>query len=118
MRAALAYAPADRLADPDVSPLRADFDRDFPPTLIQCGSREILLPDAVRLHHALAKAAVPAQLDLHPGMVHSYPAILPGLPEARTARRRLASFFRVLSRENGRRAGSPPVAAAPRTRSR
>lgn len=118
-RAALAYAPADRLGDPDVSPLRAQYDPRFPPTLIQCGSREILLPDAVGLHHVLAKAGVRTELDLHPGMVHSYPAILPGLPEARAARRRLATFFfRLLSPENGRGVGTPPVAAAPRTHSR
>lgn len=92
-RAALAYADADRLCEPEVSPLRGAFTRDFPPTLIQCASREILLPDAVGLHHALARAGVAVQLDVAPGLVHSYPAILPELPEVRHARRQLRRFF-------------------------
>lgn len=117
-RAALAYAPAAQLAEPDVSPLRASFDRGFPPTLIQCGSREILLSDAIGLHHAFSKAGIRTELQVHPGMIHSYPAILPDVPEARAARRRLASFFGLLARENGRRRGSTPVAATPRTVSR
>ena len=95
-RAALAYAPAACLTLADVSPLRGEFTSTFPPTLIQCGSREILLPDAACLHHVLAKAGCRAVLDIHPGMLHSYPAILPDLPEARAARRRLARFFHLL----------------------
>lgn len=95
-RAALAYGPVHSLALPDVSPLRGSFTSAFPPTLIQCGSREILLPDAVCLHHTLTKAGCRVILDIHPGMLHSYPAILPELPEARAARRRLGRFFGLL----------------------
>lgn len=99
-RAALAYAAQDRLRDPDVSPVHAAFTSGFPPTLIQCGTREILLPDAARLHHALARAGVQVEIDVEPGMVHSYPAILPDVPEARRARRRVRRFFfRLLQNE-------------------
>lgn len=92
-KCALAYAPRAHLRDPDVSPLRAAYTVGFPPTLIQCGSREILLSDAVGLHYALARAGARPVLDLVPGMVHSFPAVLPDLPESRAARRRMAKFF-------------------------
>jgi len=98
-RFALAYAPAASLAMPDISPLRGEFTAGFPPTLIQCGSRELLLPDAVRLHHVLTRAGCAAVLEIRPGMLHSYPAILPELPEARAARRRLGRFSSFLRRE-------------------
>ena len=95
-RAALAYAPATRLRDPDVSPAYGDFSGGFPPTLIQCGTREILLPDAVLLHHALVAAGGHVRLEVRPGMVHSYPAVLPELPESGRARRRMRRFFDLL----------------------
>lgn len=99
-RAALAYAPGERLCDPDVSPVYGEFPGGFPPTLIQCGTCEILLPDAVRLHHALVAAGGHALLDVLPGMVHSYPAVLPELPESGRARRRMRRFFELLRSEN------------------
>lgn len=99
-RAALAYAPAARLRDPDVSPAFGEFSRGFPPTLIQCGTREILLSDAVLLHHAIVAAGGRARLEALPGMVHSYPAVLPQLPESRRARRRMRRFFGLLRSEN------------------
>jgi len=99
-RAALAYAPAARLRDPDVSPAYGEFTSRFPPTLIQCGTREILLSDAVLLHHAIVAAGGRARLEALPGMVHSYPAVLPQLPESRQARRRMRRFFELLRKEN------------------
>jgi len=94
-RAALAYAPVTHLRDPEVSPVYASFPGDFPPTLIQCGTREILLPDAIRLHETLVRAGIRARLDVRPGMVHSYPAILPEVPEARRARKLVRRFFQL-----------------------
>jgi acetyl esterase/lipase len=99
-RAALAYAPVARLRDPDVSPAYGEFSCGFPPTLIQCGTREILLSDAVRLHHAIVAAGGRVRLDILPGLVHSYPAVLPQLPESRRARRRMLRFFELLRSEN------------------
>jgi len=95
-RAALAYAPGESRGAPDVSPLHGNYTPEFPPTLIQCGSREILLSDAAGVHHALTRAGVRAQLEVQAGMVHSCPAILPELPESRAARRRVGRFFALL----------------------
>jgi acetyl esterase/lipase len=84
-RSAAAYAePADR-RHPYVSPVYADFSRGFPPTLIQAGTKEIFLSNAVRLYRALDLAGVPVTLDLYEGMPHVFQGILPESPEARTA---------------------------------
>ncbi|MBV6415825.1 MAG: hypothetical protein CMLOHMNK_00346 [Steroidobacteraceae bacterium] len=92
-RSALAYAPAERHGDPDVSPVHGDFDAGFPPTLIQCGTREILLSGCVRLYRRLDAAGCRACLDVYEGLHHSFQAITPDLPEAAYARRRLHRFF-------------------------
>lgn len=91
--AALAYAPLERHGDPEVSPVHGRYDAGFPPTLIQCGTREILLSDSVRLYRRLDDAGCPVRLDIYEGLHHSFQAVTPGLPEAVRARRRVARFF-------------------------
>ena len=51
--------------NPSVSPLFADL-RGLPPTLIQVGSAETLLDDAVRLAAAAGDADVPVTLEIWP----------------------------------------------------
>lgn len=92
-RGALAYAPADRHRDPAVSPVYGAFDAGFPPVLIQCGTREILLSGSVRLYRRLENARATAVLDLYEGMYHSFPAVTPDVPEASVARRKVSAFF-------------------------
>lgn len=92
-RSALAYAPAGRHGDADVSPVHGAYDDRFPPTLIQCGTREILLSGCVRLSRRLDEAGCRVCLDVYEGLHHSFQAITPDLPEAAHARRRLARFF-------------------------
>ncbi len=84
-RSAAAYAdPADQ-QHPYVSPVNADFNQGFPPTLIQAGTKEIFLSNAVRLYRALDLAGVPVTLDLYEGMPHVFQGILPDSTESRTA---------------------------------
>lgn len=68
-----AYVPAgfDR-RDPLISPLYADL-RGFPPTLIQVGSDETLLDDAVRLAAAAGAADIAVTLEVWPHMIHAWP---------------------------------------------
>lgn len=91
--AALAYAPAEHHRDPAVSPVYGDFDAAFPPVLIQCGTREILLSGCISLQRRIAMAGATAVLDLHDGLYHSFPSITPDLPEAKSARSTVAAFF-------------------------
>jgi monoterpene epsilon-lactone hydrolase len=70
---ASAYLPAgmDR-TDPRVSPLYADL-KGFPPILIQVGSAETLLDDALRLATKAGAADVPVTLQIWPHMIHAWP---------------------------------------------
>ena len=68
-----AYLPAgmDR-KDPRVSPLYADL-TNFPSMLIQVGSEETLLDDAVRLAARAGAAEVAVTLEIWPQMIHAWP---------------------------------------------
>jgi len=57
--------------DPDVSPLYADL-TGLPPVLIQVGSSETLLDDAVRVAGALGAAEVRSTLEIWPLMIHAW----------------------------------------------
>jgi len=61
---------ADR-KDPRVSPLFANL-TGMPPMLIQVGSAETLLDDAVRLAAAAGEADVPVTLEIWPQMIHAW----------------------------------------------
>jgi epsilon-lactone hydrolase len=62
MPANLLYAGGRELADPGVSPLFADFGPGFVPSLIQSGTRDLFLSNAVRLHRALRRTGIEAEL--------------------------------------------------------
>jgi epsilon-lactone hydrolase len=64
------YADGHDLADPYLSPLFGDFAKGFPPTFIQAGTRDIFLSNAVRMHRALRKANISAELHIWDGMPH------------------------------------------------
>jgi len=70
---AQAYVPfgMDR-KDPRLSPLFANL-RGLPPLLIQVGSEETLLDDALRFAGAAGAAQVAANLEIWPQMIHAWP---------------------------------------------
>jgi epsilon-lactone hydrolase len=57
---------------PYVSPVYGNFTTGFPPTMIQVGTKEILLSDSVGLHQALDLAGIPVKLDVYEGMPHVF----------------------------------------------
>ena len=59
------------VTDPLLSPLFGDF-KDFPPTLIQVGTHEILYSDAERLCAAMQKAGVRCRLEVYEDMWHVF----------------------------------------------
>jgi epsilon-lactone hydrolase len=91
---ASAYVPAgiDR-KDPRVSPLFADL-RELPPTLIQVGSAETLLDDAVRFAGAAGAADVAVTLEIWPHMIHAFPVWNAHLEPARRALAQAGEFMR------------------------
>ena len=89
-----AYAPApiDR-KDPLISPLFSGLSG-FPPTLIQVGSAETLLDDAVRFARAAGLADVRVTLQVWPHMIHAWPMWNAKLAEGRHALAQAGEFIR------------------------
>jgi monoterpene epsilon-lactone hydrolase len=67
-----------------ISPVFADLSG-LPPLIIQAGSHEVLLDDAVRLARQAATADVEVTLDITPGVPHVFQAYSPMLDEAAAA---------------------------------
>ncbi|MBR9808483.1 MAG: alpha/beta hydrolase [Alphaproteobacteria bacterium] len=87
------YAEPDDLKNPYASPVYGDFSIGFPPTLIQTGTREMLLSDSVRLYQAIEQEGGEAVLDLYEGMPHVFPSLLDGTPESDAAYARAKKFW-------------------------
>ena len=85
-------APADQ-KNPYVSPIYGDYTLAFPPTLIQSGTREMLLSCSVREYQAIRSGGHDAILDIYEGMPHVWLALIPQAPETRTAIKRATDFF-------------------------
>lgn len=66
-----AYAGGQDLRSPQLSPLMGDF-TDFPPTLIQVGTHEILYSDAESLRDRMTAAGVPCRLEVWEDMWHVF----------------------------------------------
>jgi epsilon-lactone hydrolase len=67
-----------------ISPVFADLSG-LPPVIIQAGSHEVLLDDALRLARQAAVADVEVTLDITPGVPHVFQAYTPMLDEAAAA---------------------------------
>ncbi len=85
-------APADQ-KHPYVSPVYGDYSKGFPPTLIQAGTKEIFLSNAVRHYQALDKAGIPVKLDLYEGMWHIFQVFNYDIPESKLARKKVRAFL-------------------------
>ena len=94
-KAALAYADPELHRHPYVSPVYADYNPGFPPTLIQGGTKEIFLSNFIRLYQAMDQAGVDVKLDLYEGMWHVFQALgVVEIPEVQVALAKTAAFLR------------------------
>lgn len=64
------YAGETPLEHPYVSPLFGDFHPGYPPTFLQSGTRDLFLSNTVRMHRALRKAGIHAELHVWEAMPH------------------------------------------------
>ncbi|PTU30906.1 alpha/beta hydrolase [Stenotrophobium rhamnosiphilum] len=87
------YAGKSSLTDPLVSILFADYAPGFLPTLIQCGTRELLLSDSIRLHRRMLDNGVDAELQIYDGLWHVFQFKPVNSPEAALARARTGEFL-------------------------
>jgi acetyl esterase/lipase len=93
-----------------ISPIFADLSG-LPPLIIQAGTHEVLLDDAIRLAQRAATADVEVTLDITPGVPHVFQAYHAILDEAASALDRagqllsvhLAGAERVAAERNGER---------------
>jgi acetyl esterase/lipase len=86
------YTSGQDAALPMISPIFADLSG-LPPLIIQAGSREVLLDDAVRLARQAATADVEVTLDITPQVPHVFQAYYPILDEATAALDRAGQFL-------------------------
>lgn len=63
------YAAGNDLAAPLLSPLFGNLSN-FPPTLLQTGTRDMFLSNTVRMHRRLMEAGVPCELHVFEAMPH------------------------------------------------
>jgi monoterpene epsilon-lactone hydrolase len=75
-----------------IGPVFADLSG-LPPLIIQAGSHEVLLDDAIRLAGVAASADVEITLDITPGVPHVFQAYHPILEEAVEALERAGQFL-------------------------
>ena len=86
------YVNGADASHPHISPMFGDLSG-LPPLLIQVGSHEILLSDAVQLAGRAATADVPVSLEVTPGVPHVFQAYAAVLDEASVALERAATFL-------------------------
>lgn len=92
-KCASAYAAGRDLRDPLLSPLFADL-RGLPPTLVQVGTDELLLPDSRRLRERLEIHGVPVRYEEYPRRWHVFQVNAGLLADADRALGSVARFIR------------------------
>ena len=91
--AAKGYANGLPLNHLFISPINADFGQ-FPPTLIQVGTNDILLDDSKILAEKMKKANVEVTLKIWENVPHLWHMVGDFLPESTKAIRQMANFLR------------------------
>jgi monoterpene epsilon-lactone hydrolase len=86
------YVGGADASDPQISPVFGDL-TGLPPLMIQAGSSEILLSDAIRLAANAATDEVPIILDVTPGVPHVFQGFAAMLDEADAALDRSSTFL-------------------------
>ncbi len=88
-----AFSGGRPIADPLISPQFADL-AGLPPLLIQVGSDETLLDDAVTLAGRAGAAGVAVTLEVWPDMIHAFPMFFPQVAASRRATEHAGAFMR------------------------
>ncbi|MCI2229844.1 alpha/beta hydrolase [Polaribacter sp. MSW13] len=87
-----AYAPRNEWKNPYVSPVYGDYSKDFPPTLIQVGSKEIFLSNSIRMYRQLKENNKEVELDVYEGMWHVWQGNY-DIPESKMAVKNTKNFI-------------------------
>jgi acetyl esterase/lipase len=87
-----AYAPKREWKNPYISPVYGDYSKDFPPTLIQVGSKEIFLSNSIRMYRQLKENNKEVELDIYEGMWHVWQGNYE-IPESKVAIKNTKNFI-------------------------
>ncbi len=87
------YVQTGDLRNPLAAPLYGDL-RGLPPLLIQVGSRETLLDDAVRIADKAKQAGVEVELDVWNGQIHVWQIFASRLDEGEHAIQKIGAFVK------------------------
>tara|TARA_R110002051_G_scaffold312779_1_gene388219 strand:- start:967 stop:1938 length:972 start_codon:yes stop_codon:yes gene_type:complete len=87
-----AYAPKSEWKNPYVSPIYGDYKKEFPPTLIQVGSKEIFLSNSIRMFRKLKENNKEVELDVYEGMWHVWQGNY-DIPESKMAVKNTSNFI-------------------------
>lgn len=79
--------------DPYISPVYAEFDNSYPPSLITAGGNEMLLSDSETLFQKLRDAGVEVTLDITEGMFHVF-NLYQIMPESKRAIKLVNDFIK------------------------
>ena len=92
-KSAEVYAGKYDMKNPEISPVYADYPRNFPPTMILTGTRDLLLSCCVRLNRKMKSAGIPVELNAFEGMWHDHIGF-PDMPETDEAFADITTFFK------------------------
>ncbi len=87
------YAGDHDLKHKLISPVYAEYTREFPPAIFTTGSRDLFLSDTVRLERKLRLAGVTTLIQIFEGMSHAQYIIASNSPESKEAFEVIAEFF-------------------------
>ena len=91
--AAKLYANGSNLKDPLLSPVYGSF-KNFPPTYLVTGTRDLFLSNTIRVHRKLREVGVEADLNVYEGFSHVEYLVAKDSPEAKEIYRELGIFLR------------------------
>lgn len=87
-----AYADREEQKNPYVSPVYGNFKKGFPSTLIQGGTKELLLSNFIRIYQKMDTSNIDVKLDIYEGMWHVFQSHY-NIPESKVAIKKTANFF-------------------------
>lgn len=92
------YYRLDYPTNPYISPIFGDF-TNFPPVLMQVGTREMLLSDTTSVALKLQEAGCLVKLSIYEGMFHVFQMGLLYYPESKSAWVEIGKFIRVIKKD-------------------
>lgn len=92
--AAKLYANGHDMKKPGLSPVYGDF-KDFPPTMLVTGTRDLFLSFTVRVHRKMRAAGVLADLNVYEGLSHVEYFVVPNAPESVEVYSELEKFLKL-----------------------